>query len=363
MATKRFLGLDGLRGVCALTILFYHCSDYFHKGPIFLHGFLAVDVFFILSGFVIALTYEEGLRTGGRPAVFLFNRVRRLFPTYWLGAAINIAIFLAIALSGILFSEDSWWMIWLFIPVTTLLMIPDYVTPDGAIYPAMDGVTWSLFCEWIAYIVYATGVFRWRTWAITTAAVVGWGSLTLWGIHTGLGWSGGGDRMTLLTIGTLRCLPAFAAGVVIYRIHRHEIFQRLPVISTEILLLLWFCMAAIPRPAATPILDAMIVVILSPILVCLLIRSEHKAPAYCKRLGSLSYPLYVVHPGIIVLATYTPVFGLSHGPRPLNAALVVVLCIALAWAVSEIVARIPQMRVVRAPVRAFAPREAIADPR
>ena len=76
MDRKRFLGLDGLRGVCALTILFFHCADFFHKGPIFLHGFLAVDMFFILSGFVIALTYEEKLKTGIRPKEFLFSRAR-----------------------------------------------------------------------------------------------------------------------------------------------------------------------------------------------------------------------------------------------------------------------------------------------
>jgi ABC-type dipeptide/oligopeptide/nickel transport system permease subunit len=68
----------------------------------------------------------------------------------------------------------------------------------------------------------------------------------------------------------------------------------------------------------------------------------------------LSYPLYVVHPGIMLAAVYTPVFGLSHGPRPLNAALVVGLCIALAWALSEIVARIPRRRVAHVSAHEFA---------
>ncbi|HWY16999.1 MAG TPA: acyltransferase [Rhizomicrobium sp.] len=354
MTTKRFLGLDGLRGVCALTVLFYHCSDFFHKGPIFLHGFLAVDMFFILSGFVIALTYEDSLRSGGLAFKFLFKRARRLLPTYWLAAVINIGIFLAIAVSGILFFEDSWWMVWLFIPLTTLFLIPDYITPDGAIYPAMDGVTWSLFVEWIAYAAYGAGAFRWKTWLIAMVAASGWALMTFRGIHTGQGWIGGGDRTTLLTIGVLRCVPAFAAGVVIYRIHRHPWFQRLPVVSTEILLLLWFCMAAVPRPTATPVLDSIIAVILCPLLVCLLIRSDHKTPKFCRRIGDLSYPLYVVHPGIIMIATYTPVFGLSHGPHPLNAMLVVGLCIALAWGVSEIVARIPRRRVAHVSTREYA---------
>jgi peptidoglycan/LPS O-acetylase OafA/YrhL len=138
----------------------------------------------------------------------------------------------------------------------------------------------------------------------------------------------------------MRCVPAFAAGIVIYRVHNHPLFQRLPVISTEFLLTMWLGAAALPALTATPTLDAIVVTILSPLLICLLIRSEHKAPAFCKRLGELSYPLYVVHPGLILLATYTPVFGLSHGPRPLNAFLMVGVCVGLAWVISEILAAI-----------------------
>jgi peptidoglycan/LPS O-acetylase OafA/YrhL len=247
-------------------------------------------------------------------------------------------LFIWMAASGYVASADSWWMIWLFIPITTLLILPDYITPDGMLYPAMDSVAWSLFVEWVAYLVYALGTFRRKTWVLAIAAAGGWVAMTITDFGSGVGWGGGADRSTLLTAGILRCLPAFATGVVIYRIHRHPLFQRLPAISTEILLLAWLCIAILPRPAATPALDAIIVVILSPLLVCLLIRSEHKAPAYCKKLGEVSYPLYVVHPGLIVLATYTPVFGLSHGPHPLNAVLVVVVSIVLAWAIAEILA-------------------------
>lgn len=304
-------------------------------------------MFFILSGFVIALTYESRLAKGGEARNFLFNRANRLFPTYWLAAGFNIVVFVAIASTGFVVTGDSLWMIWLFIPLITLLMIPDYLTPDGMIYPAIDGVAWSLFAEWIAYLLYASGVFRWKTSLLAIAAIAGWSLMAFRGLHSGEGWCGGGDRPTLLTIGTLRCLPAFAAGVVIYRLHRHPAFQRLPVISTEILLGLWLCLAVLPRPVATPGLDALIVVVLSPMLVCLLIRSDHNAPSFCKKLGELSYPLYVVHPGVIVLATYTPLFGLSHGPRPLNAAFVVTLCVALAWIITLIVARIPKHRFVR----------------
>jgi len=347
---KRFLGLDGLRGVCALSVVFFHCNDFFHKGAFFQHGFLAVDVFFILSGFVIALTYENKLVSGGSAVHFLVNRARRLFPTYWLGASLNIALFIGMAASGVLAKGDSWWAIWLFIPLTTLLLIPDYITADGVLYPPMDSVAWSLFAEWGAYFAYGFRMFRWKTSTLIGLTMSGWAFMAVSGYHTGVGWCVGAERSTLFPLGFLRCVPAFAAGVVIYRIHRFEWFQRLPVISVEILLATWLFIAVIPAYTATPTLDAIIVTIVSPLLICLLIRSDHKAPTFCKRLGALSYPLYVVHPGIILLATYTPVFDLSHGPRPLNAVLVIAVCIALAWVVMEIVARLPRRQGVRVPV-------------
>ena len=95
--TRRYRGLDGLRGVCALGILLFHCDGLFHQGSFLQHGYLAVDAFFILSGFVIALTYEDRLRSGSPPGVFLVNRARRLFPTYWMGAFFGIAVFVWMA--------------------------------------------------------------------------------------------------------------------------------------------------------------------------------------------------------------------------------------------------------------------------
>lgn len=336
MPTRRFRALDGLRGVCALSVLFFHCNGFFHRGAFFQHGYLSVDVFFILSGFVISLTYERKLAAGLTRSAFLATRARRLFPTYWLGTSLNVALFVWMASAGFLALGDSWWMLWLFIPITTLLLIPDYVTTNGDLYPPMYGVAWSLFVEWGAYIAYAYRLFRWRTDLLALLAVVGWCAMTFAGYHTGVGWSVGAGRSGLFPFGVMRCVPAFAAGIVIYRIHDHSLFRRLPVISTEFLLIFWFGAAALPAYSATPTLDAIIITVFSPLLVCLLIRSDDKAPPFCTWLGDLSYPLYVVHPGIIMLATFTPAFGLSHGPRPLNACLVVGASLGLAWLVTKI---------------------------
>lgn len=345
MTAKRYLGLDGLRGVCALTVLLYHCKNFFYTGPALPHGFLAVDVFFILSGFVIALVYEEKLNVGNHTLQFLSNRARRLLPTYWLGAILNVAIFLGVAAAGILFTGDAWWMIWLFVPFATFFMVPDFITPDGTLYPGMEGVTWSLFLEWIAYLVYASGAFRFRTSTLLTVVLWGWAAMAAAGYYTGEGWGAGGTRPTLFTIGVLRCIPAFAAGVVIYRIHTHPRFQRLPVVSPAILFAVWLGISALPGEGPTPTLDAFVVIAICPVLVMLLVRSDHKASTVCRRLGDLSYPLYVAHPGIILLAHYTSILGHRFGtPRPLNGLFVVGLCIGTAWMIMKAAPRLPIFR-------------------
>src|SRR5207248_2591306 len=105
------------------------------------------------------------------------------------------------------------------------------------------------------------------------------------GYHTKVGWCVGADRSNFFPLGMLRCAPAFAAGVVIYRVHNSALFQRLPVIATELLLATWLCAAALPTYTATPTLDAIIVIVFSPALVCLLIRANQTAPRFCGWLG------------------------------------------------------------------------------
>src|SRR3569623_1631673 len=59
MGQHRFRNLDAMRGICALTVVLFHCEGMFSTARIFQHGYLAVDLFFILSGFVLGHTYEK----------------------------------------------------------------------------------------------------------------------------------------------------------------------------------------------------------------------------------------------------------------------------------------------------------------
>ena len=333
MAPKRFCGLDGLRGVCALSVVLFHAADIFRPGPLLPHGFLAVDMFFILSGFVIALNYEAALQKGLRLRTFLEARGRRLLPVYWLGAAFNIAVFLWMVTSGYYPAGYTDLMIWVGVPLLTFLLLPVFGVPGDNFSPAMLNVTWSLLVEWLVNIAYAARLFSCRTRTLALIAVAGWLTMVVTGYFTGRGWCVGISRNDVFTLGLLRGTPSFLAGVVIFRLHARGWFAKLPPVAPELLWTLWLCIAVVPTVAATPTFDAVAVTIMCPLLVILLIRSDRQTPAYAKTLGDLSYPLYTVHPGIILLAQGTPLLGLDRVPPVLRAAEVMMLCAALAWMV------------------------------
>ena len=330
MAAKRFQGLDGLRGVCALSVLLFHADDLFHQGPIVQHGYLAVDMFFLLSGFVIAFVHQGPLQRGGGLLSFLRARARRLLPVYWLGAALSLAIFIGMASSGFSPIAYSWAAIWIVIPVATLFMLPAYGTAGNSFSPAMTSVTWSLLVEWLVNIAYGAGLFRCRTRTLATLAIAGWLAMAVAGYFTGKGWCVGMNRYDFISYGILRGAPSFLAGVVLCRLHARGWFARLPAIAPEILLTLWLCIAVVPTFSATPTFDWITVMIFCPALVALLLRAEDKAPAYFRRLGDISYPLYVTHPGILALAQLTPLFDLNRRPDPLRALAVIILCVGVA---------------------------------
>ena len=101
MNTQRFELLDGLRGVAALMVLLYHVfndakSFFVWPTPVneFMHGFLAVDFFFILSGFVMGYAYDKKLHTNSLTfSSFIVRRFIRLHPMVVMGVLIGVVCF------------------------------------------------------------------------------------------------------------------------------------------------------------------------------------------------------------------------------------------------------------------------------
>lgn len=149
--------LDGLRGVAALTVVWFHIFEAFatsHLDQQINHGYLAVDFFFILSGFVMGYAYDDRWKTM-KVKEFFWRRLIRLHPMVVMGTLIGAIMFYFQGCPAWDVSKISVAML-LVATVISALLIP--ATPGteirgvGEMFP-LNGPSWSLFFEYIGTLV------------------------------------------------------------------------------------------------------------------------------------------------------------------------------------------------------------------
>lgn len=335
--------LDGLRGVAALAVIGYHIFEAYDCRHIN-HGYLAVDFFFILSGFVIGYAYDDrwsGGKGGMTVAEFFKRRLIRLHPMVVMGALIGGLMFYTqgceawdvsrvtagALLGGVLMSA-------LMIPAPQSIEVRGI----GEMFP-INGPTWSLFFEYIGNILYALVLRRMPTRMLALfvgAAACALAAMSVAGPQGDLsvGWA-----MTPFNVcgGSLRLLFAFPAGLLMSRIFRPMKVRGAFWIGTATVL----AVAAVPRLGGTEhlwqngIYDAVCAVAVFPLIVWAGASGRTTDAAttrICNFLGDISYPLYVVHyPFIYLYYAWVKNNGLSFAESFWGAAAVVVGSIALAW--------------------------------
>ncbi|MCB2057920.1 MAG: acyltransferase [Novosphingobium sp.] len=94
----RLSQLDGLRGIAALAIMLFHLAAVFHTSGPFVRGYLFVDLFFLLSGFVLAVSTERKLASGIGALEFAASRFVRLWPLVAVGVGVAVVRALVIGL-------------------------------------------------------------------------------------------------------------------------------------------------------------------------------------------------------------------------------------------------------------------------
>ena len=314
-----FALLDGLRGVAALAVLWYHVNEGFAFAELtngagdgiirsFNHGYLAVDFFFILSGFVIAYAYDDRWNQGLTMGNFIKRRLIRLHPMLIAGAIIGAITFLV--QGGVTWSGESVSLTQVLLCLgLTFLFIPSVpdgsyeVRGNGELFP-LNGPYWSLFFEYIGNLLYGLLLRRLSTKVLAVfVALLG---ITFFWFATcniseygsiGVGW-------TLDTVnfcgGLLRMLFPFALGMLLSRT-----FKPRPVRGA-----FWLCSILLVALFAVPYIEAMqplcmngvfemtCIMLIFPAIV-LLAASCTSVGAATNRiatfLGELSYPLYTVH--------------------------------------------------------------------
>jgi peptidoglycan/LPS O-acetylase OafA/YrhL len=99
---RAFPAMDGIRGIAAILVALFHFRATFlhYDNNVIGDGYLAVDLFFVLSGFVLAHAYEHRFARGMTTFEFMRARVIRLYPLYFVGLAIaSMAMFAGISRS------------------------------------------------------------------------------------------------------------------------------------------------------------------------------------------------------------------------------------------------------------------------
>lgn len=336
--------LDGLRGVAAITVVCFHLFEAYatsHLDQIINHGYLAVDFFFILSGFVVGYAYDD--RWGKMSTMdFIKRRIIRLHPMVVMGALIGAAIFY--------FQGCSVWDVSV-VPVAALLLatvmnallIP--ATPGteirgvGEMYP-LNGPSWSLFFEYIGNILYALLIRRLPTKALAVLVAVAGSGLASFAILGPTGDLCVGFSMTgtEFTGGSLRLMFSFSAGLLMIRLFK----------PGRIKGAFWICSASVVALLAVPrlggaehlwmngIYDTVCCIVLFPILVYLGASgktTDKYTRKICDFLGNISYPLYMVHyPFIYLYFAWVKNKDITFWESFPGAAAVVIGSIALAYA-------------------------------
>ncbi|MBL6854674.1 MAG: acyltransferase [Alphaproteobacteria bacterium] len=163
-SATRFRALDGWRGVCALLVVLHHIEihGWIYWQPLVRNGWLFVDFFFVLSGFVIAHSYGDRLVDGGRIKDFVIRRLGRLWPLHLIMLCAMIALELARLvtqhghpISGQLaapFTGDRS----PFAILTNLFLVQAMGMHD---FETWNGPAWSISCEFYTYLVFAAVCF------------------------------------------------------------------------------------------------------------------------------------------------------------------------------------------------------------
>ena len=305
--------LDGLRGVAALMVVIYHIFEgyAFAGGGIIEslnHGYLAVDFFFILSGFVVGYAYDDRLGKSMKTKDFLKRRLIRLHPMVIMGAVLGAATFCIQGSTQWDGTEISISLVMLSMLCAMLfiLAIPGgcyEIRGNGEMFP-LNGPSWSLLFEYIGNILYALFVRRLST-KLLTAIVVSLGiGYTAFAVFDASGYGNMGVGWTLDSInflgGMLRMLFPFSMGLLLSRNFKPFKVKGSFWLASSILIII-FAIPYIPSDGNicyNGILEAVCVTLIFPILVRLGASgstADHKSTAICNFLGRISYPLYMIH--------------------------------------------------------------------
>jgi peptidoglycan/LPS O-acetylase OafA/YrhL len=274
----RLLQLDGLRGIAALSVVLFHYTTRFdltfkHSEAMalsFPYGHLGVQLFFVISGFVIFMTLEHSKA----PLDFLVSRISRLFPTYWTAVLMTWGLLALMALPGF---QPSW----------TQVIANFSMTHELFGIESIDGVYWSLEIELIFYVwmllLWVVGWLK-RPVPVFCVWVIGAMLARFGATATGI-WVPYGISHVLL----FNWIAWFALGIAAYLRYRDGRATR------GTILLACLALASIATTDGDLNLLPLGVVFLGAVVLASMSKASALDWTPLVWLGAISYPLYLVH--------------------------------------------------------------------
>lgn len=289
---QRFEVLDSLRGVCAILVVLYHYPNASHltSSQFIRGGYLFVDFFFVLSGFVIAYSYANRINDRDSLFTFMVRRFFRLWPLHLFIVALYFVIELAMRPSGADLGATSGRTVpdlWRSLTLTNGFGMDHY--------SRWNVPSWSISAEWWTYVVFAIMALALprRLWA-GLLAMVAIALAVLLVTHNSM-------RITF-DMGLVRCFVGFGAGALL-AVQWPRVAPRLEAIGARrlgwaelalVLTIVVFVGSARLSPWSflAPLLFTVTVAVFAMEAgpVSLLMRS----PLFV-RAGLLSYSIYMVH--------------------------------------------------------------------
>ena len=308
---QRYSTLDGLRGFAALAILQLHSAHLF--GAQLNSSYLAVDLFFALSGFVISHAYEQRIRKGLSIREFMLARIIRLYPLYILGTIFGAAFFLTnIIFDNINISIRDFLLTLAFSSI--FIPTPPKGVLEGNIYNLVFPFlfpAWSLFFELLANFIYASMLRVLSTRVLIfivglSSLLLIWSAIRFDGLGAGVYWD-------TFAGGLGRVLYSFFCGILLFRF---------PLLWRGNGFFAWICVAGLVSIFATPvrldyrlIFDLTVVLFVFPALVAISAASEGgvRTRRIFTFLGNSSYAIYTLHVPAIwwAQAVSSRVFGVQ----------------------------------------------------
>jgi peptidoglycan/LPS O-acetylase OafA/YrhL len=336
--------LDGLRGVAAVVVLFFHIFEAYTLDPyekIVNHGYLAVDFFFVLSGFVVGYAYDDRWKKMSL-GNFFKRRLVRLHPMVAMGMVLGAVLFYFGASPEFPFIADvPVWKLLLYL-VLGIFLFPTPPSMDIRGWQEMhtlDAPCWSLFFEYIANILYGLFIRKFSTKALSVLVFLA-ACTTIHLIMTTTGDVSGGWTFNShhLRIGFTRLIYPFFAGLLLYRLGKLTRLKNSFFWCSALLLVVFF----VPRLGdhahfwLNGIYESVVIIFVFPLIVYMGASGEVKgkySSKVCKFLGDISYPVYIVNYPIIYIWTgYISKTQYSFAQSCWVALLVFVSVIALSYA-------------------------------